>query len=78
MKWLRILMFRKPLGNSIDDVKSRLIFIFSVIALTSSSLVFFSFSLHLIFNENTQIERHLMSFESIAKDHFTLVKDDFS
>ncbi|EAS44146.1 sensor histidine kinase [Photobacterium profundum] len=78
MKWLRTLMFRKPLGNSIDDVKSRLIFVFSVIALTSSSLVFFSFSLHLILNENTQIERHLMSFESIAQDHFTLVKDDFS
>jgi signal transduction histidine kinase len=78
MKWLRKIMFRKSLGNSIDDVKSRLIFVFSAIALTSSSLVFFSFSLHLIFNENAQIERHLRSFESIAKDHFTLVKDDFS
>ncbi|MCW8328961.1 HAMP domain-containing histidine kinase [Photobacterium sp. SDRW27] len=77
MKWLRRALFGKPLGNSIEDVKSRLIFVFSVIALSSSSLVFFAFSLHLIFNEDAQIEHHLISFETIAKDHYSLVKDDF-
>ncbi len=78
MKWIRNQLFRKPLGNAIDDVKSRLLFVFSVIALTSSFVVFFTFSLHLVFNEDAEIERHLMSFEKIAKDHYSLVKDDFT
>ncbi|QUM77396.1 HAMP domain-containing histidine kinase [Moritella sp. 24] len=76
MKKLYAFLYRKPLGNSIKDAKTRLIFIFSIIALTSSFFVFFSFSLYLVFNEDRQIELHLKSFERIAKDQYPLVKSD--
>lgn len=76
MRKLREILFNQSLGNSIEDVKKRLIFIFSVLALSTSFFVFFSFSLYLIFNENTQLELYLRSFEQIAKDHYSLVKGD--
>jgi len=76
MKQIYALLCRKPLGNSIKDAKSRLIIIFSVIALTSSFFVFFSFSLHLVFNEDRLLEKHLKSFESIAIDYYALVEGD--
>ncbi|MCW8345936.1 HAMP domain-containing histidine kinase [Vibrio sp. ZSDZ65] len=45
---------------------------FSIMALSSSFLVFFSFSLYLVFNEDNQIERHLVSFEQVAIQHHAL------
>lgn len=76
MYWLWTRLFKRELGNSIDDVKKRLMFVFSVIALSSTFLVFFSFSLYLVFNEEIQIEKHLVSFEQAGKDYYILAKED--
>lgn len=63
---------KKTRGNSIDDVKHRLLMTFSFIALTTSFLVFFAFSLRLVWNEDTQLESHLVSFKDIAIYHYQL------
>lgn len=75
MKKLREMLFNQSQANSIEDVKKRLVFIFSVLALSSSFFVFFSFSLYLVLNEDMQLERHLSSFEQIAIDHYSLAED---
>lgn len=75
MSWLRDLLPSRT-TNSIEDVKKRLLFTFSIIALSSAFFVFFGFSLHLVFNEDDQIEQHLQSFKKIAKDHYALVEED--
>jgi len=64
--------FKKKRGNSIEDVKSRLLTTFSVIALTTSFIVFFAFSIRLVFYEDNQIENHLKSFRDIALKHYEL------
>lgn len=71
-------MFKSFHGNTIKHVKARLLFIFSAIALTSSFLVFFPFSMYLVINEDNQIGKHLASFEQIATEHYTLIQDDFA
>lgn len=71
-------MFNSIRGNSIKQVKARLLFTFSTIALVSSFLVFFSFSIYLVINEDNQIARHLVSFEKVATDHYAIVQDDFA
>ncbi|MFA0087861.1 sensor histidine kinase [Vibrio sp. 10N.261.51.F12] len=64
--------FKTRKTNSVRDVRARLIIIFSVIALSSAFLVFLAFSLYLAFNEDSQIERHLVSFERTAVQHYSL------
>ncbi len=68
--WMGIL--RKNAGNSIEDVKVRLLRSFSTVALTTSFFVFLSFSAHLILQEEDQIESHLRSFEQVAVKHYYL------
>ncbi|MGR6838730.1 sensor histidine kinase [Aliivibrio wodanis] len=75
MSW-RQRIFPSRTTHSIEDVKKRLLFTFSAISLSSAFFVFFGFSLHLVFNEDAQIEHHLQSFEQIAKDHYALAKED--
>jgi signal transduction histidine kinase len=76
MGWRHDLLFSQTQGNSLKDVKSRLVFIFSVIALSSSSLLFTCFSLYLVFSENTRLEQHLMSFKTIAQQYYPLVENN--
>lgn len=64
--------FKKKRGNSIEDVKSRLLTTFSIIALTTSFIVFFAFSIRLVLHEDNQIESHLKSFRDIALKHYEL------
>ncbi len=64
--------FKRHKGNSINDVKSRLLTTFSTIALTTSFIVFFAFSLQLVLHENTQIQSHLKSFEDVAIKYYRL------
>ncbi|NOI79387.1 HAMP domain-containing histidine kinase [Vibrio tubiashii] len=64
--------FKAKRGNSIEDVKARLLTTFSAIALTTSFLVFFAFSIRLVFHEDNQIENHLKSFQDIAIRHYQL------
>ena len=59
-------------GNSIQDVKVRLLTTFSFIALSTSFIVFFAFSLSLVFHEDAQIQQHLVSFEAIGVKHYEL------
>lgn len=75
MNW-RQRIFPSRSTHSIEDVKKRLLFTFSVMSLSSAFFVFFGFSLHLVFNEDAKVEYHLRSFEQIAKDHYALVKED--
>ncbi|MGF1764873.1 sensor histidine kinase [Aliivibrio kagoshimensis] len=75
MNWLLARLLKRKLGNSIDDVKKRLLFVFSVIALSSSFLVFFSFSLYLVLNEEKQLETLLTSFEQIGAEHYGFAVD---
>ncbi|OLQ75737.1 two-component sensor histidine kinase [Photobacterium proteolyticum] len=71
-------MFKFFHGNTIKDVKTRLLFIFSSIALTSTFLAFFPFSLYLVINEDNQVAQHLASFEQIATEHYALIQNDFA
>ena len=71
-------MFKSIRGNAIKHVKARLLFIFSTIALTSTFLVFFPFSMYLVLNEDNQIAQHLVSFKQIATKHYTLEQNDFA
>lgn len=58
--------------QSIEQVKAKLLRTFSLIALTTSFLVFFAFSIRLVLEEETQIEQHLVSFETIAQSYYEL------
>ncbi|WP_327195348.1 HAMP domain-containing sensor histidine kinase [Vibrio mediterranei] len=62
----------QPSYYSIKQVKARLLRTFSLIALVTSFLVFFAFSLHLALEEDDQIEHHLVSFEEIAQSYYRL------
>ncbi|MGR5363659.1 sensor histidine kinase [Vibrio mediterranei] len=62
----------QPSYYSIKQVKARLLRTFSLIALVTSFLVFFAFSLHLALEEDDQIEHHLVSFEEIAQSYYQL------
>ncbi|MFC5080395.1 Sensor protein QseC [Vibrio thalassae] len=62
----------QPSYYSIKHVKARLLQTFSLIALVTSFLVFFAFSLHLALEEDDQIEHHLVSFEEIAQSYYQL------
>ena len=64
--------FKRRKGNSIEDVKARLLTTFSIIALSTSFLVFFAFSIRLVLHEDRQIEEHLASFKDIAIRHYHL------
>ncbi|MGF1911326.1 HAMP domain-containing histidine kinase [Vibrio kasasachensis] len=64
--------FKRHKGNSINDVKSQLLTTFSIIALTTSFIVFFAFSLRLVFQEDAQVESHLKSFEEVAIKYYRL------
>lgn len=61
---------RTKLGNSIEDVRIRTMRTFSVIALVSSCIVFFVFSLRLVWQEEAQIENHLKSFKGVAQQFY--------
>lgn len=61
-------------GNSIEQVKNRLLKTYAIIALASSFLVFLSFSIYLVLNEDAQIQRHLQSFENVAIQYYQLDK----
>ncbi|ROR22300.1 signal transduction histidine kinase [Vibrio crassostreae] len=61
---------RTKLGNSIEDVRIRTMRTFSVIALVSSCVVFFVFSLRLVWQEEAQIENHLKSFKGVAEEFY--------
>lgn len=71
MKWLKARHLARG-SNSIQDVKSRLLKTFSVIALSSSFVVFLTFSLYLVYNEDQQTQQHLAAFESVAITHYSL------
>ncbi|WP_428794650.1 sensor histidine kinase [Vibrio nomapromontoriensis] len=49
---------------------------FSVMALSSSFLVFLAFSIYLVVNEDNQIEHYLVSFEQVAIQHYALDSRD--
>jgi signal transduction histidine kinase len=61
---------RTKLGNSIEDVRIRTMRTFAVIALVSSCVVFFVFSLRLVWQEEAQIESHLKSFKGVAEQFY--------
>ncbi|WP_099608202.1 sensor histidine kinase [Vibrio coralliilyticus] len=63
---------QKRHGNSIESVKFRLMIHFSAIALTTSFLVFFAFSIGLVLQEEEQLEDHLRSFQQVAIKHYQL------
>ncbi|GLO62456.1 two-component sensor histidine kinase [Vibrio sp. MACH09] len=65
-------VFKAYRGSSIKDVKARLLITFSFIALTTSFIVFFAFSIRLVVFEDSQIESHLTSFQDIAVDYYQL------
>ncbi|SON52567.1 sensor histidine kinase [Vibrio tapetis] len=75
MMWLKGHYLERG-SNSIKDVKSRLLTTFSVIALSSSFLVFLIFSLYLVYNEDVQIQQHLKSFKQVAIEYYSLNKTD--
>ena len=64
---------RTKLGNSIEDVRIRTMRTFSVIALVSSCIVFFVFSLRLVWQEEAQIENHLKSYKGVAQQFYRLL-----
>lgn len=69
------MIFRKrraPKEHSIEQVKTKLLRTFSLVALTTSFLVFFAFTIRLVFQEDEQIQRHLVSFETIAQSYYQL------
>ncbi len=70
--------FKKKRGNSIHDVKLRLWITFSVIALSTSFLVFLAFGLRLVLFEEAQIEKLLGSFEQVAVKHYQLEQEPFA
>lgn len=61
-----------PQMQSIEQVKAKLLRTFSLIALTTSFLVFFAFSIRLVLEEDSQIQQHLISFETIAQSYYEL------
>ncbi|MDA0116902.1 ATP-binding protein [Vibrio sp. T11.5] len=61
---------RKTTENSIESVKNRLIYRFATIAFSTSFVVFLTFSLKLVREEDTQIARYLSSFESFAQQYY--------
>ena len=67
---------RTKLGNSIEDVRIRTMRTFSVIALVSSCVVFFVFSLRLVWQEEAQIENHLKSFKGVAEQFYKRLSPD--
>lgn len=69
---------RTKLGNSIEDVRIRTMRTFSVIALVSSCVVFFVFSLRLVWQEEAQIENHLKSFKGVAEQFYKRLSPDGS
>lgn len=69
---LKSQLFGKPKTHNISQVKKRLIVTFSKIALSTSFVVFFAFSLRLILGEDYQLQAHLKSFENIATKHYQL------
>ena len=69
---LRLQLFGQPKVHNISQVKKRLIVTFAKIALSTSFVVFFAFSLRLILGEDHQLEVHLKSFENIATKHYEL------
>lgn len=69
-------LFKHRIGNSIQDVKVRLLTTFSFIALSTSFIVFFSFALSLVLHEDDQIQQHLVSFEQIGVKHYSLSQED--
>lgn len=69
---------RTKLGNSIEDVRIRTMRTFSVIALVSSCIVFFVFSLRLVWQEEAQIENHLKSFKGVAEQFYKRLSPDGS
>lgn len=69
---------KKARGNSIHDVKLRLWITFSVIALSTSFLVFLAFGFRLIMFEETQIEKLLESFEQVAIKHYQLSQEPYA
>ena len=69
---LRYQLFGQPQTHNISQVKKRLIVTFAKIALSTSFVVFFAFSLRLILGEDYQLQAHLKSFESIATKHYQL------
>lgn len=69
---------RTKLGNSIEDVRIRTMRTFSVIALVSSCIVFFVFSLRLVWQEEAQIENHLKSYKGVAQQFYRLLSPEGS
>lgn len=67
---------RTKLGNSIEDVRVRTMRTFAVIALVSSCVVFFVFSLRLVWQEEAQIESHLKSFRGVAEQFYKRLSPD--
>ena len=51
---------------------------FAVIALVSSCVVFFVFSLRLVWQEEAQIESHLKSFKGVAEQFYKRLSPDGS
>ncbi|WP_295893655.1 HAMP domain-containing sensor histidine kinase [uncultured Vibrio sp.] len=56
--------------NNIENVKRRLVRRFAIIAISTSFVVFLTFSLKLVKEEDNQIARHLYSFQGFAQKHY--------
>jgi signal transduction histidine kinase len=69
---------RTKLGNSIEDARIRTMRTFAVIALVSSCVVFFVFSLRLVWQEEAQTENHLKSFKGVAEQFYKRLSPDGS
>ena len=60
----------KTAENNIDNVKKRLIRRFAIIAISTSFVVFLTFSLKLVKEEDNQIARYLNSFQGFAQQYY--------
>ncbi|MGF1719537.1 HAMP domain-containing histidine kinase [Vibrio kyushuensis] len=60
----------KTAENNIENVKKRLIRRFAIIAISTSFVVFLTFSLKLVKEEDNQIARYLNSFQGFAQQYY--------